>query len=191
MQLRIDMRAWRKALEQLGEKNATKAAVRAVNRSLSNARTTAVKLVAKDMALKSRVVRQRINIIKATSKRPVGYLTATTARTPLIAFGARGPEPSRGRGKGVTVKLPTGIPRHPYAFIATMKTGHRGVFERYDAGGNKGARGPRGGKIFEKKGPSVARSFESQSVPIVARATDMLEKNFASEVKFLASQATA
>jgi len=170
--LRIDASQWQAALVSLGDPNAYKAGARAINRTLSNARTVSVRTVAQDMKLKQAHVRERITIGKATNKKPIGYLYATTKRTPLMLFGAK----EIGNGRGVRAKLPSGAGKYPHAFIPNLKSGHRGVFQR------KGrARLP----IVELKGPSVAQSFTRNSEEPTARATEMLAKNMAHEVKYL------
>lgn len=172
MKLQIDASQWQSALVSLGDPNAYKAGARAINRTLSNARTVAVRTVAQDMKLKQAHVRERITSAKATNKKPVGYLYATTKRTPLILFGAK----EMGKGRGVRAKLPTGAGKYPHAFIRTMGSGHKGVYQR------KGkARLP----IRELKGPSVAQSFTRNAEEPTARATEMLAKNMAHEVKYL------
>lgn len=144
------------------------------------------------MGLKAGVVRDRIAVIKATPTKQVARLTATNERIPLIEFNARGPYPSRGRGTGVRAKLPApGKGSYRHAFIAFAKnSGKKLVLERYDSGGKKGARGPRGGKTYQLRGPSVAQSFTRNSAAITARASEVLETNFDREVQYLASQAT-
>jgi hypothetical protein len=175
MRLQMDATQWHHALSELGEKNAHKAGARAINRTLSNARTASVRVVAKDMALKQAHVRERITPVKATEKKPIGYLYATTKRTPLMLFKAK----EAGKGRGVRAKLPGSAGKYPHAFIRTMRSGHEGVFER------KGrARLP----IRELKGPSVAQSFTRNSEEPTARAVEMLAKNMAHEVQYLISK---
>lgn len=192
MMLQLDTKARDRAFDLLGAKNATKASVRALNRSIASSRTMAVSLVRQDMGLKSSVVRERITVMKATPSKQVARLAASNERIHLIEFNARGRYPSRGRGTGVRAKLPPpGKGTYPHAFIAFAKnSGKKLVLERYDAGGRKGARGPRGGKTYALRGPSVARSFTRNGQAIQARAEEVLQKNFDHEVEFLASQAT-
>lgn len=178
MRVSLDTRAWDRALTQLGKGNAIKAGVRAVNRTLKNAKTAMVKVVAQDMGLQAKAVRDKIAVKAAVGSGEAtrGYLFADTRRVPLIDFKARGPEPSRGRGKGVRARLPGGAGTYPKAFIATMKSGHRGVFQR--AGTTRLG-------IYELRGPSIAQSFTKNAAVAEARAAEMLEKNMAAEVNYL------
>lgn len=105
------------------------AIVRSLNRGMSAGKTQIDRDTAKDMRLKVGRVREGTRLVKATFTKLRASITATLKRVPAIEFGARGPEPSRGQGRGVTVKLPAR--RYPHAFIATVGRGrHRGVFER-------------------------------------------------------------
>jgi len=156
------------------------AIVRALNRSIASAKTAMVREVAKDLGLKASDVRDRIWTNEATLTRLQATLLASPQRIPLIDFKARGPEPSRGKGRGVTAKLPGGAGRYPNAFIATMRSGHRGVFQRT---------GSRRTPITELHGPSIARSFTKNVRIGIARGAEQLVKNLRSEFKFAMSRA--
>jgi hypothetical protein len=136
------------------------------------------RLVAADMQLKSSVVRDRIVITEATSNRLAARLDASLKRIPLIDFGAKGKEPSRGKGRGVTAKTVTRI--YPHAFIATMGSGHRGVFQR--------KQGAKRLPIFELKGASVGEVFSKYQADGTRAAEEALVKNLKSEVRFVLRQ---
>src|SRR6185295_6722251 len=108
----------------------TRATVRALNRGIASARTLMVREIARDTGLKSADVRNALPMREATANNLTATLAASLKRIPLIKFNARGPEPSRGKGRGVTYRLTGSRGRHPNAFIATMGSGHRGVFAR-------------------------------------------------------------
>lgn len=186
MQVRLNTAQWDRALAQLGRGNATKAAVRALNRTGKNAKTAMVRVVASDMGLPQSAVRSEITIKNASASSPKVIVSATAKRIPLIKFKARATK----RG-GVTAKLPGGAGRYPGAFIARMSTGHVGVFER-----NTVIRSRRGLKrgspalgIHEKFGPSIAQSFTKNGQVAEDRASEMLFKNMENEIKYLVSQA--
>lgn len=181
--VRFDPAAWSGALDRLG-RDLGIAVARGVNRTIQQAQTVMVRAIASDMAITQSVVRDRLSIEKASAdaQRWTARLYADVKRIPLIAFNANGLEPSRGRGTGVSARLPTGRQRYPRAFIATMHTGHRGVFER------KGkARLP----IHELRGPSVYHVFQNLRDLAQARADEMLMGNVSHEVEFLLSQIAA
>lgn len=134
MQVRLDTAQWDRALAQLGKGNATKAAIRALKRTGSNAKTAMVRVVAQDTLLKQKVVRDRIFVSNVTGAPPKVTLSADATPIPLINFGARGSK----RG-GITARIGSpGAGKYPNAFIARVKGknkdgssgNHLGVFER-------------------------------------------------------------
>jgi len=119
-------------------------------------------------------------------------LVCTGKRIPLIDFRARGPEPSRGKGRGVTYTLPGGKQRAEHAFISTMPSGHRGVFERTGRFTRRPSK--RGGMpvnretIRELFGPSIVKVFE-KFLPLGATvAAEALMKNLQHEIQFALSR---
>lgn len=164
---------------------------RALNRSIGSAKTVAVREIAADTKLKQAVIREQLKIENATPERLVATLSVSGKRIPVYDFNARGPFPSRGRGKGVRANTPART--YPRAFIAQMSTGHKGVFERIP-GKYMRARGPRGGRreaIRELFGPSLPHVFAKLSDQALARGQEQLTKNVASEWNFLVRQAAA
>lgn len=168
-----------RAIRELGNR-APKAIARGLNRTASNVKVAMSRSIATDLRIKVGTVKNNIGIWNATPGRLVTQLTASNKRIPLIQFGARGPEPSRGRGRGVSVRLPGGQSRLPKAFIATMRSGHRGVFKRRP--------GIHRLPIIELKGPSIARVFKKHAAIGQARHTEQLEKNVAHEIEFAINQ---
>ena len=150
---------------------------RALTRAGTSGRAAMVLAIAADTGLASKRVRDniKINMLGDTGIQ----LEITGSRIPLEAFGARGPEPSRGRGRGVSYRLPGSPGRIPDAFIATMRSGHRGVFKRTAA-----TRKP----IIELFGPSLVRVFEKFLPLGAARAEEALVKNMRSEIAFALSR---
>ena len=146
---------------------------RALNRAGTAGRTAMTRTIVKDTGLQSKYVSREIVLEKANRTRPVVRITVAGRRIPLIAFRARGPEPSRGRGRGVSYHLPGGRGRVPDAFITTVGAGHRGVFKR-----RREKRLP----IVELKGPSIPHVFEKQMPVFQAAAQESLVKNVASEI---------
>lgn len=163
-----DMRAYPAKLDR--------AVVRAINRAIGSARTVAVREIAADTGLKSRVVRDSLRMRTAVVGRPEATLSASLKRIPLINFGATGPEPSRGKGRGVAYKLSGGRSRIPSGFIATVGTGqHRGVFVRKTRKRNP---------IRELFGPSLGHVF-SKCLPLAeARAREALVTNLSHELQW-------
>lgn len=157
----------------------TRATVRALNRAMASARTVMVREIARDMGLKAKDVREVMVLREAHAGRLEATLEASAKRIPLIDFKARGPEPSHGKGTGVRYRLPGGRNHAPHAFIATTRSGHRGVFQRRGLG-----RLP----IVELAGPSLVRVFKKHRALGLARAQEAFVQNFGHELAFATGQ---
>jgi hypothetical protein len=159
----------------------TRALVRALNRSILAGNTLMARLIAADTGLKQSDVKAAMRKADATISRPSAAIFASLKRIPLIKFGARGPEPSRGKGGGVSYRLKGGRGRIREAFIATMRSGHRGVFVRVP--------GARRLPIDEKFGPSIGHVFGKHRPQGIQKVLDVFDKNMAHELNFAKSKA--
>lgn len=192
----LGIEEFRKDLEEMG-RQAPVIMARSLNRALVSGQTAITKAVAADMGLGQRFIKKEIVVDKATRMKPSVALTIAGRRIPLIGFQARGPEPSRGRGRGVSYRLRGSRGRVPEAFIATMRSGHRGVFKRKGSLGRK-VHGPRGyvgrggtaraqgGRlpIMELHGPSMPHVFEKFIPKFRDAAQESLVKNLQSEIRW-------
>jgi hypothetical protein len=158
-------------------KKATRAMVRAMNRAVTSGRALMVQRIAADSGLKSGVIRKAIAIREANAQSLEARIAVGLKRIPLIDFNARGPEPSRGRGRGVSYRLTGGKGRVERGFIATMKSGHRGVFARPL---HQKTRLP----IYELFGPSLGHIFAKYRPEGIARLKEAFATNFAHEMQF-------
>lgn len=149
------------------------AMVRAINRSIGSVRTVMVREIARNLSLKQKIVRDALTMRQATVQRPEASLGASLKKMKLFDFSAKGPYPSRGKGGGVTYKL-TGITgRIPNAFIATMPSGHPGVFVR-KAKARLGIR--------ELEGVSLGHVFGKFRPMGIARGREVLVSNLQHEI---------
>lgn len=155
------------------------AIARAINRTANSVKTVMTRAVAGSLRVKQAYVRERIKVRLATRQELSAAISASAQPIPLIAQGARGPEPSRGQGRGVTAN--TATRRYPHAFIATMPSGHRGVFQR---------EGKARLKITELRSASVAAVFIHHERAGQVRADEQLPKNLAHEVDYMIRTAT-
>lgn len=175
-----------------------RAVKRSVDRAAVSARTQLARNVSKEVGIKVGVVREHLPIQRARRVSD-GYVASVFVSKaghkaiPLIHYRAKGPRPSRGRGRGVTAQLPnpsgagTQSVRYPHAFIAkvygplpsgVVSTGHEGVFQR---------RGRKRIPIFQRYGPPL-RGVVMKHVPeAVTRGEESLRKNLAHELRFAAS----
>ena len=187
----LDMGQLGKDLEAMG-RAAPLIMARSLNRAAVSGQVAMVRAITDDTGIAAKNVRREIVIDKATRSEPVATVAIAGKRIPLIALQARGPEPSRGRGRGVSYKLLGGRNRIPSGFIATMASGHRGVFKRPGALGRKEV-GPRqrgawkgAGRlpIVELRGPSLPHVFEKKLSVFQAAAQESFLKNLAHEISF-------
>ena len=132
------------------------ALLRALKRGTKSARTHAARVVSKDIGLKVGDVRKRIRLKEPNGQTLTGELRADLKRIPLIKF------------KGGRKRRP----RH--AFVATMPTGHEGIFKR---------RGRSRLPIRELFGPSVGRVFDLHRNEIMARGEEVVAAEIDRQLK--------
>lgn len=167
-----------RAMDQLGVR-APRAIARALNRAVVSARTVMQRGIASDLRLKVGVVREQLKIQNARPEALTARLSVSGARIPLIDFNAR-----QLKRSGVRAKLPPpGKGKYPHAFIATMRSGHRGVFQRR-------TRGPGSTRlpIDELHGPSLPAVFAKMTPKAIAAGEASLMKNMEHELAFELSQ---
>lgn len=188
VELRLNDQQWRRAAKKLKDA-APFAVARALNRSIVSTRVVMVAKVSDYLEISQGTARDATRIEEAvgSSNKFVARLHARGAAIPLIKFGARGPEPSGGRGSGVTARLQGGRVRFRHAFIARMKSGHRGVFQR--ATKKAMARMSRGAwtknlPIFQRTGPSIALVFHKFRDAGLDEGQRSLMKNLKHEIEW-------
>jgi hypothetical protein len=175
LKLKFNTAQLKKALRECPEA-ITRAEVRALNRTGVTMRAVGAREMKANIGnVKIAAVKDLLHVRNATMQRRTVSVEVTGARMPLIAFNAKGPEPSRGRGRGVTASLKGGQGLYPNAFIARMKSGHRGVFKRLGR-----LRLP----IVELFGPSMPQVFRTVSPVVRAAGVTALWKNLGSELNF-------
>lgn len=167
-----------------------RASVLAMNRALKSGRTDMVRNIAADTGLKAGDVRDKLPISLATYTRALAQFGSGLKRMPLFYFKAKGPEPSRGKGRGVTYKLMGGKNRIANAFIATMSSGHKGVFVRAGTGAKKSAGAwSKNLPIAELYGPSLGHVFAKFRPSATARISQAFDTAFEHELSRLSGGA--
>jgi hypothetical protein len=170
-----------RAIEAL-QSRAPVAIARAINKSADSGKVVLVREMSRDVGTKVSDMREQVTISPARPERLSAQIIATGARIPLIDFQAKGPYPSRGRGKGVTYRIGSARKTLAHAFIARMSSGHKGVFERTP--GKFMRTRPRRQAIHEKFGPSLPRVFRKFIPVATARVQEQLPKNISAELRF-------
>jgi len=101
------------------------ATVRALNRAATSTRAEAARRIRAAYNIKVGTARDQMRIERANRNRLVAEIVVSGRPIPLVEFAARQVR------AGVTVQVKRGARKlRAGAFIATMRTGHRGVFER-------------------------------------------------------------
>ncbi len=175
------------ALDQLGQRGVS-ALRRALKRTATSVRAVMASEVAKDVGIRVGTVRDEIKLRIDTDER-TATISVSGARIPLIEFNARGQEPSRGRGRGVSAVIKGARTRYPNAFIATTRSGHRGVFTRVGTSSRKSAGAwSKNLPIAQLFGPSLPHVF-AKFIPLgIQRAEEQLSKNLEHELQFALTQ---
>jgi hypothetical protein len=183
--VRFDARGFRTFEQRMGG-----AVARAINKSAVSVRAVGARAISKDMGLRVGDVREQIVLRRAHPTEPTATLTVRGRGIPLIKLGARGREPSRGIPGGVTYRLFGGQRRIARAFIATMESGHRGVFRRRGKPrlmkkGRWAATKRLRQRIVEIVGPSLPRMFTRHAEAMRARYAEVMPGNLRHELQRL------
>lgn len=193
----VDTSGITRDLNALGRR-AAQALARGLNRAATSERAKLASDVAKDIGLKvSDIGRDlsgessrnvgviRVDRATGASDRLTARIIASGPRVSLSKMGAKGPLPSRGRGRGVTLKGR----RYPHAFMAQFRGGHIGVFKRVLPSQSKSAGAwSKNMPIHELRGPSLARVFSRKVEETAARREETLIANISHEVAFALSR---
>ncbi len=200
--MRVDVRAdVSQALKKLNlaKGEAKRAIQRALNKTANTARAqSAREIKAAGYGLKIGDIKKAITVRRASTAELHAILHAIGRPIPLIQYAARQ------NSSGVTVKVKNGRKSIQHAFIATMPSGHRGVFVRVQNAGHAkmieraiaGGRGrvPSGKKhglpIKELYGPSIPTAFANEVVMNAMKAA--IHQRFpvvlAQELRYLQSK---
>ncbi len=158
--VKADMAAITKEFPQLKRK-VKRAAVSSINKTLIKTRNKSAPWISEKTGgtIKPAQVKKEFKITRAKAKKIRGVLSIQGGPIPLIRYQARATK------RGVSYNIGQGRKILKGAFIATMPTGHKGVYVR--AGGKRGAarivkKGQYAGKLYkpeltikERKGPGV------------------------------------
>ena len=163
-----------------------KAGVRALNKVAAQAKTAASREIrAAGYNMKAARIKDRITVRPATAGNPVAIVRCSGRPIPLVEFSARETK------AGVTVSVKNGRKAIKGAFIATMPSGHRGVFVRVGKAHKKmmvrGKAAWHGLPIKELYGPAIPDAFGNDVVQqaLVRLIKDKYPAILAHEIEFL------
>ncbi|WP_080433550.1 phage tail protein [Burkholderia ubonensis] len=190
--LKLDVRADVKGVtasltRYFGEQQ--KAVVRALNKTAMQARTAAAQEVrSAGYNIKSSAIKSSFMVQKASRGNLVAVLKSTGRPVALINYSAR-----QGKG-GVSVQVKAGRTALRHAFIATMRNGHKGVFERTGKTHKKVMRNGKvvrtGLPIKELFGPSIPQSLANDAVQkaLMKKIREKFPQILKHELAFIASK---
>lgn len=109
-----------------------KATPSAINRALASTKTFASRLIREKVNIKNKDLDKSIELNKASRSNPQGSITFFFGRVPLSNFSPKQKIVStpKGRRKGVTVDISGSRKLVRGAFLATVGSGHIGIFKR-------------------------------------------------------------
>lgn len=178
-----------KEAERLKKDVADKATVRSLNKVAAQVKTNAARgIKSAGYNLKVSDIKKALEIVRATPSKLSAKVVASGKPIPLINYGAKQ------TAKGVSVQVLYGRKVISHAFIATMPSGHKGVFMKAGSGHKKVAKNGRvyysGLPIKELYGPSIpdglANSVVQESLNRLVREKfpDILRQ----QIKYLSSK---
>ena len=130
-----DMKEAATALKRVAENLRKKIVVRALRKTTAQAKTETRKAIKDEYKISSRVIGKSITTKTVPSTPPHAEISVQGGPLPMYALNAKQQK------AGVRVKIKGRTIVVPHAFIATMRSGHTGVFAR---GSYKGAVDPTG-----------------------------------------------
>lgn len=164
-------------------------AARAINRTAITARNEAAKEIRKTLNVKASKIKGRLKLIKANANKLEGAVQSHYK--PLRVSDFNGMRQTR---KGVTVRLRKDKPRKLFkgAFIATMRSGHRGAFIRVPPGSRRTRGRPATSSpnlpIKELLGPNDQTIFGEHLDDLVRLSDKVLQERLQREIEWALRQ---
>ena len=196
LDIQIDTKFAERELQELSRDIQQKALSSALNKTASRARTAAARAIRDQYQLSSRAVRNAIRIKRSNYRTLTVTMLVEGKPFPVMAFSAKQNK------SGVSFRLKGRRVMIPHAFIATMSSGHKGVFARGgypkavgviktgEAWGGKFSFGVNRTPINELKTFSVPYAFMNSSVQRELRyqITEIFPKIFIHEIEWRISR---
>ncbi len=175
LRVNVDIDPVLRSLKRLEIGLAHKAIYRSLNRTIGGVKTNATRAVRQELTLKVKDIKRDLAVRRARPRGLEASLDIAVRPTGLIKFRAR----DTTRGVTVQVKRRAGRKRLGKAFIATMPSGHKGVFTR-----RKGVARLPVGELFST---AVGQYLDDESVldPIGEAAQERFTRELSSQVDLL------
>lgn len=171
---------------------------RAINRTVASVKTDIKRQVTKKYVISSTNVGATLKDVKANKNKLSGHVTSTGAVIPLgkfkvtpqkvVTYRDGEPNPTHYSTSVFRKESPKPLVHDPKAFVAVMKNGHGGVFER--VWGKKSKVNPNKEVIQQRFGPSVPQMIKNADVIdiIKNKAESTLSKRIDAEINYILSK---
>lgn len=126
LNVKSDVARMVKSMNRATREKVPQALSQSMNTTIVKARTVADEGIRKELNLKKKQVFKRLTIFKSNRKKLIATLIASGRPIPVVDFGAKQTK----RGVSFKIKNDRGRRLVKGAFIATMRSGHKGVFQR-------------------------------------------------------------
>lgn len=165
------------AYQDLADKLVNQATVRALNKTATTVRAEAARKVGKDYNIRIGAAKSQMLITRATRNSIKAVISVSGRPIPLVEFDARQTR------RGVSVKVKGSRKIVGPAFIATMKSGHRGVYLREMVGGKRAGRLP----IKQLFSLSLPVAFSQRQImdALLASASGRFVETLKQEMRFV------
>lgn len=174
--IRVESREVQRQLKRLSNGDFKKVMRRAVNRTVRSARAEASRQIRSEVKLRARDLKRYLKVKAARGSDGVAFLRIEGKPVPLILYGGRERRVKGRRGASVAVRGRRKIVRG--GFIATTKSGHRGIFRRKKGAGRL--------PIEELQGPAPVQVIDDEKrIRLVRFARDRLTTEAQQQVNFL------
>lgn len=164
--VRADIERAVRSLTEVQRKIVPTAASRALNKTAAQAKTQAAREIRNQYNISTRIIGRHIHLHRATPATLTASVSAEGEKLPIVAFGARQTK------RGVTAQIKRGARRLiRSAFVATLRSGHRGVF----------ARGQYAGRGFVRRTRRI-RPYPKPDLPITELFTVGVPQGFSNRL---------
>lgn len=201
--IKLDQRKYRRIQSLLKSvpRDLPKILSRALNRTIKPAKTEVSKGLRKEINIKAAEVKKGTKVNKASTARLITSIILSHKKIPIVKFGAKQTK------KGVTFKVykKKGRKTMEGAFLATMSSGHKGVFRRGIGQNRRQINQIRSTRKSEKSsqvtkhniyigeqfGTSLHKAFaksEQLIKNIIAKAYQRLDHNIEAQIKYVFSR---
>lgn len=194
--VRGDLKNLTARLSELQQKVVPNATRRAINKTADQVKSQAAKEISDSWGFKRIEVRRAINIRRANFKKLVAVLSASGRPRPLIKLATS----VRQTRRGVVARIGGKSKLYEGTYIATMPSGHRGIFKTLGGrrgttrktlkGKNKGQMYQPGLPIQELFAPSIPTAFVARRTQDLMRRAvrERFPKLFEHEIKYALSR---